>query len=247
MNATELQLNYEVSAETGQGGIPVIIAAAGASSRMGGFNKQFLSLLGVTVLARTLLAFQRSEDISRIIVAAREEDINAIQLLAEQYMIHKLTDVVQGGENRQQSVVNALKRLGGDEKELLIHDGARPFVSGEIIHSVVCALKEHKAVTCGVKLKDTIKRVGENDLVKETLDRKELIAVQTPQGVNADAYKQAVLIMGNNTEAFTDDMSVMEAAGHKVFVVPGSYRNIKITTPEDIAVAIGFLTQGDGE
>lgn len=220
--------------------VPVIIAAAGLSSRMRGVRKQFLEIAGVPVLARTLLAFERSRDISRIIVAAREEDIPEIQLLADKYMIKKLTDIVPGGQSRQHSVQNALGRLTAGETRLLIHDGARPLVPESVIYNVAAALRKHDAVTCGVKVKDTVKSVDKEGKVKSTLNREELVLVQTPQGVNVSVYKKAVEAAGD-LSLFTDDMSIMESAGCDVFVVPGSYRNIKITTPDDVAAAAGLL------
>ena len=126
---------------------------------------------------------------------------------------------------------------------MLIHDGARPFVTDEIICSVISALGTHNAVACAVKLKDTVKQVDKNGYVLSTLDRDTLVAVQTPQGVNVSDYRAALEIAGN-PGAFTDDMSVMEAAGHKPFTVPGSYENIKVTTPEDIALAEYLILKG---
>ena len=109
-------------------------------------------------------------------------------------------------------------------------------MTDEIISSVISALGTHNAVACAVKLKDTVKQVDKNGYVLSTPDRDTLVAVQTPQGVNVSDYRAALESAGN-PGAFTDDMSVMEAAGHKPFTVPGSYENIKVTTPEDIALA----------
>ncbi len=241
MNKTELKFEFEV-VNTENTGIPVIIVAAGGSTRMKGINKQFLTLKGIPVIVRTLLAFEKSRYISRIILVAREEDIFSLQLLAEEYSVSKLTDIVTGGNNRQQSVLNGFARLENFETSVLIQDGARPFATEEIIGNVVEALQSFSAVTCGVKVKDTIKRVNSDGIASETLNRDELFAVQTPQGVNIAEYKKAVANICD-LSLFTDDTSIMEAAGHRVKCVEGSYNNIKITTPEDIAVAESYLEQ----
>lgn len=241
LNKTELKLEFEV-VNTENTGIPVIIVAAGGSTRMRGINKQFLTLKDIPVIVRTLLAFEKSKYISRIILVAREEDIFSLQLLAEEYSVSKLTDIVTGGNSRQQSVLNGFARLNDNEVSVLIQDGARPFATEEIIGNVVGALESFLAVTCGVKVKDTIKRISADGIAEETLNRDELFAVQTPQGVNIAEYKKAVSNI-SDLSLFTDDTSIMESAGHRVKCVEGSYNNIKITTTEDIAVAESYLEQ----
>ena len=119
-------------------------------------------------------------------------------------------------------------------------------MTDEIICSVISALGTHNAVACAVKLKDTVKQVDKNGYVLSTPDRDTLVAVQTPQGVNVSDYRAALEIAGN-PGAFTDDMSVMEAAGHKPFIVPGSYENIKVTTPEDIELAEYLILKDEKE
>ncbi len=239
MNLAELKLDFEFCSES-EKSLPVIIVAAGNSTRMQGINKQFLTLGGIPVISKTMLAFENSSLISRIILVAKESDIPRLQLLAEKYSVSKLTDIVVGGENRQQSAQNGLSRLTEDEKKVLIHDGARPFVNNIIIENVCTALEEFPAVTCGVKLKDTIKQINSDGTVAKTLKRDELFSVQTPQGVWANEYREALARFGD-LSAFTDDTSIMEAAGHTVKCVEGSYHNIKITTSEDIAVAEGYI------
>ncbi len=239
MNSVETKLQYTVS-DGSKSGIPVIIAAAGSSARMGGINKLCSNLCGIPVLARTLLAFENCDAVSRIIIAVRPSDAEKVLEIAEKYMITKLKDVVEGGESRQDSVSRCLDRLTVTDSKVLIHDGARPLVSDRIINGVVKALEENVAVTCAVKVKDTVKRVDGCGTVKDTLDRNELVAVQTPQGVSVSEYRNAVERAGA-LGCFTDDMSIMEACGYKVITVDGSYRNIKITTPEDLAVAEALL------
>lgn len=244
MALTELKLEYEIASENKKG-IPVIIAAAGSSSRMAGVNKQFADLCGIPVIIRTLLAFQRSDAISRIIVVTSKDSINEIQLLCSKYMIDKLTDILEGGANRAESVKKGVARLG-EEGYVLIHDGARPLISDEVICRVADALKTNCAVTCAVPLKDTVKKVDRNGVVIETPIREELVAVQTPQGVDVKKYKEA-LDKADDLSVFTDDMSVMEWAGYSVATVKGDYKNIKITTPEDIIIASALLESEEEE
>lgn len=243
MCKTELKLNYEIC-DNKTSGIPVIIVAAGSSSRMNGINKQMLLLGGIPVLARTLLTFERNEKISRIIVVSKKESVLEIQNMAEKYMISKVSDIVEGGASRQESVLNGLKRLSKNEEKVLIHDGARPLVSQKIIENVVQALEEYIAVTCAVKVKDTIKLVDENGKALKTLNRENLVAVQTPQGARVTEYLKA--IEQTDISKYTDDTSILEAAGYAVYTVEGSYKNIKITTAEDIAIAEGYLN-GEAE
>lgn len=244
MNKTELKFEYNIC-EAEKDGISVIVVAAGASSRMNGTNKQLLHLGGIPVIIRTLMVFENSKDISNIILVVRDEDLFEIQMLTQKYMITKLSDIVCGGKTRQESVLKGFSRLKESDKAVLIHDGARPLVDSKIISSVVLALENCDAVTCAVKVKDTIKEIDQNGKVIKTLARENLVSVQTPQGVNVAKYLEAVKNV--DVANFTDDTSIMEAAGHNVFVVEGSYKNIKITTKEDVNMAEGFLSEEETE
>lgn len=246
MLETEFKLEYEIEELSADGGVPVIVVAAGSSTRMNGINKQTALLCGVPLIIRTLMRFEKCGKISNIILVVKPDDVFSMQQLADRYHIEKLTDIVCGGENRQQSVKNGLERLPENAETVLIHDGARPFVTDEIICGVISALSTHNAVTCAVKLKDTVKQVDENGNVLSTPDRNTLVAVQTPQGVNVSDYR-AALENAVDLGRFTDDMSVMEAAGHKPFTVLGSYENIKVTTPEDIALAEYLILKDEKE
>ena len=242
MYKTEFELKYELCKNDTEG-MPVIVVAAGSSSRMQGTNKQFLELGGIPVIIKTLMRFEKSPEIKNIILVVRDEDLFNMQLLTEKYQITKLTDIVCGGKTRQESVLKGFNRVSEDDECVLIHDGARPLVDERIISDVAQALKKHSAVTCAVKVKDTVKQIDQNGKVVKTLDRDALVAVQTPQGVNVADYLTAVNKAGD-VSIFTDDTSLMEAAGFEVYTVEGSYKNIKITTPEDIEVARAFGEDG---
>ena len=245
MELTKLKLEYELC-EKHNNAMPAIIVAAGCSSRMNGVNKQTALLCGIPVLARTLLAFENSGAVSNIILVTRSNDMLDAQILAERYGISKLTDIICGGDTREESVARGIAVLKKNDEFVLIHDGARPLVTAEIISGVANALKSCSAVTCAVPLKDTVKRVDKNGIVTETPDRSSLFAVQTPQGVRVEEFKTAIEKASRDLTNFTDDMSVMEAAGYTVHITNGSYKNIKITTPEDIMLA-EYLLNGENK
>ena len=233
------KLDYKLEFEKVQektGIYPVIIVEAGSSSRMKGIDKQFADLGGIPVLARTMRAFENCSAISEITIVTREEKIPDIKRLAERYAVGKLKNVLPGGNCREESVKNAMLLYKDKEEKILVHDGARPLVSDRIITDVVNELKTFDSVSCAVMAKDTIKSIDDKGVVTRTLNREELVCVQTPQGVNVNAFLK-VCEEVTDLSIFTDDTSVMEYAGFKTKTTKGDYNNIKITTPEDIEVA----------
>lgn len=238
MQKLEFSLEYKkIEEETG--GVPVIIVAAGGSTRMKGTDKRFVPLVGVPVLARTMAAFQNCSVISEIAVVTSEDKIADVKKLAAAYAIDKLSFVTVGGSSREESVRNGLLLFKDKYEKALVHDSARPLVPCEVIERVAEALGEFNSVTCAVPLKDTIKRVDKNGISVETPKREELVSVQTPQGVCINKFLSAAEEF--DLALFTDDTSVMEAMGEKTKIVEGDYRNIKITTPEDIDLATGLI------
>lgn len=240
MNKTKPVIEYELSNEK-ISGIPVIVVAAGSSTRMGK-NKMLMNVGGLPVLVRTLKVFQNCDGISNIILVASKENLLEYQKLRDSYMLTKVTDITEGGSNRQESVLCGIKCLKESDETVLIQDGARPMVTNEIINRVICGLENYSAVTPVVKVKDTIKQIDENGVVIKTVKRDDLVQVQTPQGVKAKEYLS--LLNNRDLSLFTDDVSIFEAAGVKVLTVEGDYKNIKITTPEDVVIAEAFL-KGD--
>ena len=236
---TELKLDYTLQEQCGN--TPVIVVAAGSSNRMKGTNKQLAEIGSAPVVIKSLKAFQNCDQISNIILVVRSEDLFQIQMLCKKYMITKISDIVCGGNTRQESVLKGFSRLPKSAQKVLIHDGARPFVDSKIICSVADALEKYSAVTCAVKVKDTIKQIDQNGKVLRTVSREDLVSVQTPQGVKVSEYLNACESV--DVSKFTDDTSIMEAAGYEVFVTEGSYRNIKITTKEDLILAKAFLSE----
>lgn len=240
MLKSEFELEFE-KVSTLSTALPVVIVAAGNSSRMKGTDKQELLLFGIPVLARTLKAFEQSASISEIVVVTREDKIQKIYELAKKYGIAKLSAVVSGGASREESVKNGLEAICEKYKKALIHDGARPLVSTDVISRVALSLETEECVICGIKVKDTIKKINKESFAEQTLDREELISVQTPQGVNIAEFLKAAKNL--TLDKFTDDASLFEAVGHKVKIVEGEQKNIKITTPEDVFLAEAYLRE----
>ena len=219
-----------------------VIAAAGNSTRMGGkTSKQFLLLDGMPVLAHTLLTFSALPEITEIIVVTRTEDILTVQDMVKEFSIPKIKAVLPGGDTRQESVFCGISHA--TEERVLIHDGARPFVTPEEIRSLLLALNSCPAAALGVPVKDTVKRVGTDGLVAETLPREELWQIQTPQGFVTSEILSAHKKATEDGVSVTDDCALAEYIGIPVRIVAGSYRNIKITTPEDIILAEAFTKE----
>jgi 2-C-methyl-D-erythritol 4-phosphate cytidylyltransferase len=223
-----------------------IIPAGGSGKRMQGhLSKQYLSVDGKPILVHTLRVFQRSPDIDEIVLVVLEEDIQMVrQMIAEPRGISKVRHVLAGGEQRQDSVRNGLAVIGDDVEIVLIHDAVRPFVSGDLIHTAVREAEKHGAVTVGMPVKDTIKRVDQNGGVLETLDRQVLWMTQTPQAFKRSIIQEAYRKADEDQFYGTDDASLVERMGFRVKMIAASYENIKITTPEDLLIA-EFLIKRD--
>ncbi|MBQ4118844.1 MAG: 2-C-methyl-D-erythritol 4-phosphate cytidylyltransferase [Clostridia bacterium] len=233
----KLELKYTVCQSEEK--VPVIVVAAGSSLRMKGVNKQLYEIGGIPVIVRTLLAFENCDAISNIVLVVKTEDLFKIQFICEKYKLSKLTDIVCGGDSRQESVIKGFERIPQGAEKVLIHDGARPLVSDSVIKAVIDGLSKFSACCCAVKVKDTIKEVAEDLSIIKTIPRDNLVAVQTPQGVKVKEYLEAV--KDTDVSLFTDDVSIMEAKGYSAGVVDGDYKNIKITTTEDLILAESFL------
>ena len=220
--------------------VSAVVVAAGNSTRMNGVNKQLLLIDGVPVLVRTLKALSDNSKVGEIVVAAREEDIPVIYQAVQEYEIPKVTHIVRGGATRQQSVLNAVNAVSESCEYLLIHDGARPLVTADIIDGTLEAAFEYGAAATGVKVKDTIKKVGPDGFIIGTPDREKLWAVHTPQIFKKSLYIDALRTVADASD-FTDDCKLIEEYGEKVQMVEGSYENIKITTPGDVILAEAIL------
>ena len=212
-----------------------IVPAAGNASRMGGENKMLMLLDGIPVLARTLLALDSATLIDEIVVATREQDIVAVAELCKIYGVRKNVKIVRGGENRLESVLLASLECRADAAFLAVHDGARPIADGGFIDNVIRCAYRNNAAAPAVPVKDTVKVVV-GGVVKNTPDRSTLQAVQTPQVFDRDFLRGALKKVRMDGTPITDDCSAVELMGMSVKIVEGDERNIKVTTPTDLAI-----------
>jgi 2-C-methyl-D-erythritol 4-phosphate cytidylyltransferase len=219
-----------------------IIVAAGSSQRMNGVDKVMAPLGGKPVLAWSIEALEKSPEVERIVLVNSQKNLESVQCLVMEKKWSKVAEVCLGGQRRQDSVAAGLKLLGHCEW-VIIHDGARPFLTPELLERGLEAAREMGAAAAAVPVTDTIKLASDNRTVIETLPRANLWAVQTPQVFRLEIIKEAYKQI--RTEV-TDDASLVEMSGHPVKLYMGSYDNIKITTPRDLAIA-EVLAKGYGK
>ncbi|MBR2214500.1 MAG: 2-C-methyl-D-erythritol 4-phosphate cytidylyltransferase [Selenomonadaceae bacterium] len=228
--------------------VAAVIPAAGQGRRMGaGRNKMLLQLRGRPILVWTLLAFSKVEEISELVVVVGENEVAAVQNLLREVKGLKPYQVAAGGAERQYSIANGLNKISPEAEIVLVHDGARPLVSTETIKKVIAAAREHGGAIAAVPEKNTVKVVDEAGFVVSTPDRAKLWAVQTPQGFRRELIKKAYAKAEEDGFLGTDDASLAERIGIPVQVVTDDYRNIKITTPEDLTIAEAFLAAREAE
>lgn len=214
--------------------ISAIILAGGKGKRMGySISKQFIELKGKPILYYTLKTFIDNSNINNIVLVLPEDEIDYCQKeILDKYSL-KVDKIVVGGKERQDSVYNALKEIEGTEV-VLIHDGARPFISERIINDGINFARIHGAAAPGVMPKDTIKIKDDNSFSINTPDRTSLVAIQTPQVFKYNEILECHEKVKKNCDIVTDDTMVVEKYGYSVYLYAGEYTNIKVTTPEDL-------------
>ncbi|MGM9539086.1 2-C-methyl-D-erythritol 4-phosphate cytidylyltransferase [Anaerovibrio sp.] len=226
--------------------VTAIFPAAGKGKRMGaGMNKVFMELDGVPVLVRTLQRFSRCEAVDNLVVVAAGDELELVRGMLGGVAGLKPWQAVAGGSERQYSVWNGIQAVENAEDGdiILVHDAARPFVSDRTIRATIDMAREKGAAIAAVPAKNTIKRCNSDREVVETPDRSLLWEVQTPQG-----FRRDILIRANRqavADGFlgTDDAGLVERLGEKVCIVESDYRNIKLTTPEDMVIGRAFLAE----
>ena len=211
----------------------VVVVAAGSSRRMGGIEKVFLSLAGKPLVAHSLQTFEDSTLVDNVVLVVSESARDDGERIVTEFGYGKVVDVVVGGARRQDSVLQGMDRLS-DCGIIMVHDGARPFVSGDMISRGLNAMRMASAATAGVPVTDTIKIVDADMVVKSTPDRTMLWAAQTPQVFKSQLLREAHRRVTHDS---TDDAAMVEALGAEVKVFMGSYENMKVTTPEDVSLA----------
>ena len=223
-----------------------LIPAAGMGKRMGaGSNKQYLMLDGMPILARTVRTFQEAPFIEAIYLVIPEQEIPFCRSeVVERYGFSKVRAIVAGGSERQHSVRNGLEAMEGigPDDLVLIHDGVRPFISVEVMKSAADAAQGAGAAVVAVPVKDTVKVVRDG-VITDTPAREQLWLAQTPQAFRYGLIRAAHDRAADEGFLGTDDASLVEHRGGLVRIVTGDYRNIKITTPEDMVLAEAFLQE----
>ncbi|MDT8715792.1 2-C-methyl-D-erythritol 4-phosphate cytidylyltransferase [Clostridium sp. 19966] len=214
-----------------------LIVAAGRGKRMkSDIPKQYMNINGKPIIYYTLKAYSNCHDIDAIVLVVSPDDKEYVtKEIIEKYNIKKVTAVVPGGKERYNSVLNGLKAIK-DCNIVLIHDGARPFISSHIIKDGIRYAEKYGCSACGIQPKDTIKVVNSDRISEKTLDRSKLVAIQTPQCFKYDIILKCHEKLRQEEGIATDDTMVAEKYGHEVFIYDGDYRNIKITTPEDLKI-----------
>jgi 2-C-methyl-D-erythritol 4-phosphate cytidylyltransferase len=225
-----------------------ILPAAGLGTRMAGPQpKQFLALDGVPILIHSLRAFAAVPRITAIVVAARKSEIERVQAQAAEYGFAERIRVVEGGDNRQESVSHALAAISAEADDIvLVHDAVRPLIDPATIDRTIDAVIEHGAAIVGLPAIDTIKQVertAHGALITATIPREFVVLAQTPQGFRYGLLQRAFAEAQEDGFVGTDEASVVERAGLPVAVVHGSAVNLKITQPADLALAEFYLRQ----
>lgn len=228
-----------------------IVLAAGSGSRMNNdIPKQYMELRGKPLIYYSLQTFEDSSVDEIILVVGKDEIDYNRKHIVEKYKFSKVKEVVAGGSERYFSVYNGLKTIK-EADYILVHDGARPFVSHDLVEAILKDVRQYKACVLGVPSKDTVKIVNDSNLVTNTPDRKYAWIVQTPQAFSyfliKKAYEAVIMELSslgeNDTKPnITDDAMVVEHyTNHPIKLIEGSYANIKITTPEDIIVGDALI------
>jgi len=217
-----------------------IIPAAGTGARMGlAKAKQFMDLCGKPILAVTLSRFQECDLVDRIVVLVSQGDVDyCLREIVDRYELSKVFKVVAGGKRRQDSVRKGIEAIEDSCRLVLIHDGARPFVTTGLIERVIKAAKNSRAVITGLPVKETVKQIDSKGRVLRSIDRRDLWLIQTPQVFRWEdirlAHREAVK---HGWEQATDDAFLIEKMGIPVRIIKGEDVNIKITTPQDLDIA----------
>jgi 2-C-methyl-D-erythritol 4-phosphate cytidylyltransferase len=225
----------------------VIIPAAGLGTRMApagkkaAASKQFLEINGTPILFHTLRVFACNRQVSQIVVALRKGEMERVRRQLEEEGLAAKVEMVEGGEHRQHSVSNALAYIQAAADDIvLVHDAVRPFVDDDLIGSVIHEAEKHGAAIAGLPASDTIKQVeraAEGAIITSTIPRERVVQAQTPQGFRCELIQRAFSSAAADGFIGTDEASLVERLGESVWVVMGSPRNIKITTPADLELA----------
>ncbi|MDF2877756.1 MAG: 2-C-methyl-D-erythritol 4-phosphate cytidylyltransferase [Clostridia bacterium] len=226
--------------------ITAVIVAGGSGKRMGmDIKKQYILLKKKEILAHTIEVFEGCDFVQEIILVVSKEEIEHVkERIVDYYHFNKVKKVVEGGKERQDSVYNGLLQTDQTASYVIIHDGARPFITQETIYNCLQKAKETGASIVAVPVKDTIKVCdAESHKVEETPNRDKLWLIQTPQIFSFELLRDAYAYAKERQLQVTDDSMIVEAFGREVYITRGEYSNIKVTTPEDLIIGEAIMSE----
>ena len=223
--------------------VSAVVPAAGLSSRMEGINKMLAEIDGIPIIIHTLMALERCRSIAEIVLVVPDDQIPDYLRLVGEFQLKKVAVITKGGDSRQQSVAMGVAAVSERCEYVCIHDGARPFVTADIVEDCIDGAVSCGAATAATPLRDTLKQADSEGFVRSTLPREQLYLVQTPQVFELNLYREAQALA---IDDYTDDCQLIEAMGHRVMLTQGSVFNIKLTTPEDLILAEGIYDHYEG-
>ena len=204
--------------------------------------KQFLTLGGLPLLVHSLRVLEAADAVTAIVLAVPRAEMDYCRHeIVSVYTFKKVRAVVEGGEERQDSVGRGLDAVGAEADIVLVHDAVRPFLTTDMVARVIAAADKHGAAIVAIPMRDTVKRVGADGLIDETVDRKPLWSAQTPQAARRALLQEAHRKARQDGFRGTDEAQLIERMGHRVAIVEGSTENIKVTRPEDLMIAEAIL------
>jgi 2-C-methyl-D-erythritol 4-phosphate cytidylyltransferase len=231
--------------------VHLLIPAAGMGRRMGSDrNKLLLLVRSQPIISWTLKAAEAASLISWIGIIANPTDWQDLQTIIQQEKLTKPVELIEGGSTRQQSVYNGLLALPSTAEQVLIHDGARCLATPDLFDACALSIRHYSGLIAAIPVKDTIKVVDENGIIQSTPDRRQLYAAQTPQGFDVKLLKECHAEGVRQGWEVTDDAALFEKCGYSVAIVQGEETNLKVTTPQDLAIAEFILIareQGEKE
>jgi 2-C-methyl-D-erythritol 4-phosphate cytidylyltransferase len=216
--------------------LTAIIVAGGSSRRMG-FDKTFALLAGRPIIAHSLAAFAATESVTEIIVVGRVDRLVELRELVARHALAKVRDVIAGGTHRQDSVTRGLLVVGTAAEFVAVHDAARPLVTPAEIERVLAAARTHGAASLAAPVADTLKRADADGIVRGSVDRDGVYAMQTPQIFRRELLVEAYARVAAEKVSITDEVSAVERLGARVVLVPNEEYNFKLTYPADLRLA----------
>lgn len=226
-----------------KGSVTVILAAAGSGTRLGGVSKPLMEICGKTAIEYSLEVFQRNEDVTRIIISTKKEDIPRYESIVRNRGFDKVVGIITGGATRTESVSKAFRSAFDDTVTdfVAIHDAARPLITDEMVSCAISEAKHYGTAVCASLCPDTVKRAGKSLFVTESVDRNGLYMIGTPQIFSYDIYCTSLALCERDGFEATDDSSIVQNAGFKIRLCETSRDNIKLTYPGDVLIAEAIL------